>query len=235
MLRFLGAAALSLTLLLAPGQAAPAAAVRVLFIGNSLTIANDLPKTVTAMATAAGRTFAFRVVAYPDFSLEDHWGRGDAQRAIAEGGWSFVVLQQGPSALPESRVLLRDYTRRYASLASKVGAKAALFMVWPSVARDFDFDGVRDSYRTAAEDVRGVFLPAGEAWRAAWQQNSRLALYGPDGFHPTPLGSYVAAAVMFEAFFDRSPVGLPALGLRADEVRIAQDAAHAAWVASRGR
>ena len=127
-----------------------------------------------------------RTVAFNNYSLEDHWNRGDAQRAIAEGGWSIVVLQQGPSALPESRVSLVDYAKRFAIDAQRVRARVGLFMVWPSSNRMGDFDGVRLSYAAAAGAVGGLLIPAGDAWREAWRRDSRLALYGPDGFIPPP-------------------------------------------------
>jgi len=53
-------------------------------------------------------------------------------------------------------------------------------------------------------------LPAGEAWRAAWRRDSTLALYGPDAFHPSILGTYVAALVIYGGLTGRSPLGLPA-------------------------
>ena len=56
-------------------------------------------------------------VVFGGFSLEDHWNQGIAQRRIAEGGWSIVVLQQGPSSLPESQVALRS--GRAASIRSR--------------------------------------------------------------------------------------------------------------------
>ena len=215
------------------GTAAAPPPTRILFIGNSLTVANDLPKMLTTMASAAGIPLTYRVVAYPDYSLEDHWTRGDAAQAIASERWSFVVLQQGPSALPESRVLLRDYTKRFAALASRAGARTALFMVWPSMDRNLDFDSVHESYRLAAADVHGVFVPAGDAWREVWRQRPGAALYGPDGFHPTPFGSYVAAAAMFAALLDRSAVGLLAPGLTPADAAAAQRAAESLRRASR--
>lgn len=215
------------------GAAAAPPVTRILFIGNSLTVANDLPKTLATMASAADIALTYRVVAYPDYSLEDHWARGDAARAIASEHWSFVVLQQGPSALPESRVLLRDDTKRFAALASRAGARTALFMVWPSIGRNSDFDDVHESYRLAAADVRGVFVPAGDAWREVWRRQPRAALYGPDGFHPTPFGSYVAAAMMFATLFERSPAGLPAPGLTPADAAAAQRAAESLRRASR--
>jgi hypothetical protein len=198
--------------------------VRVLFIGNSLTAANDLPSMVAALAAAAGAgRLETRVIARGGYSLEDHWNDGQARRAIAGGGWSFVVLQQGPSALPESQVLLRQYTRRFNDLIVRAGARPALYMVWPSRERFGDFDGVRLSYTKAAQDVDGLLLPAGEAWRVAWRRDEHLALYGPDDFHPSPLGSYLAALVIVHRLTGRMPSS-PPLRLGSLELTTAQAA-----------
>jgi hypothetical protein len=177
---------------------------RVLFIGNSLTYANDLPAMVCALARSAGRQATCGAVAKPDYGLEEHWNDREARQAIARG-WDVVVLQQGPSALPESRRLLIDYTRRFNAEITKSGARTALYMVWPSRARSGDFPGVSQSYAAAAKDVKGQLLPAGDAWRAAWATDAKLPLYGPDGFHPSPMGSYLAALVIYEQIFAEPP------------------------------
>ena len=83
-------------------------------------------------------------------------------------------------------------------------------MVWPRASGSADFEGVRLSYSGAADEIGGLLLPAGDAWRAAWRRDSRLALYGPDGFHPSALGSYLAALVIYQQISGRSPIGLPA-------------------------
>jgi hypothetical protein len=169
---------------------------RVLFIGNSLTRANNLPGMVAAMSAAVGQPLECERVTFEGYSLEDHWNEGSAKGAVARGGWSIVVLQQGPSALPESRVLLIEYARRFDAEIRRIGARSALYMVWPTTARQFDFEGVKASYEAAATAIDGVFLPAGEAWRRAWQLDSRLTLYEPDGLHPTVSGTYLAALVI---------------------------------------
>jgi len=46
-----------------------ATVIRLLFIGNSLTAANDLPATVTAMGRAAGLRIECTASAKPNFSL----------------------------------------------------------------------------------------------------------------------------------------------------------------------
>ena len=213
-----------------PPDADVAPPLHVLFIGNSLTYFNDLPAMFTALAAAAGESRPFvRAVTAPGVSLEDQWNAGDAKKAIAVGGWDYVVLQQGPSASPEGTLLLRTYSRRFAELIRAGGARPVLYMVWPSVARRDDFDGVALSYRDAARDVRGLLCPAGEAWRAAWKRDPKLELYSPDGLHPTPAGTYLAALTFVAVLYGRSPVGLPGklagLEVPAGQARILQEAA----------
>jgi hypothetical protein len=202
----------ALALVLACGGVGPAGVEDgeggVLFVGNSLTYANELPEMVRALALASGKTLRIGMVANPDWSLEDHWN-GGAARSVIRRGWEVVVLQQGPSSLPESRVLLIDYARRFAGEIRAAGATPALYAVWPSRARLGDFDRASESYRLAAEDVDGMLFPAGEAWRAGWREDPGLPLYAADGLHPSVAGTYAAALVIYARLLDRSPVGAP--------------------------
>ena len=129
---------------------------------------------------------------------------------IARGGWSVVVLQQGPSALPESRVELVQSTVAFDRRIRVVGARTALFSVWPMSDRMTAFDSVALSYGVAASTVGGILLPATRAWQAAWRRDPSAPLYSFDGFHPSPEGSYLAAATIYAVLSGRSPLGLPA-------------------------
>jgi hypothetical protein len=209
-------------------QAAAAGTLRVLFIGNSLTRANNLPGMVEALSRHSDPVVVSRAVVFDGYSLGDHWTQGDARRAIAEGGWSYVVLQQGPSALPESQAQLREFTKRFDTEIRRAGARTALYMVWPSAARSGDFDGVAASYARAAADVNGLLLPVGEAWRAAWRRDPEAQLYGPDRFHPSALGSWLAAMVIHQQIAGKPvqlPAGFSAPGLPPDRVRLLTAAA----------
>jgi hypothetical protein len=218
-----------------PPPATPGATYRVLFIGNSLTYFNDLPGTVAGLAGSAHTSIAVGSVARPNFALIDHAaGKSDAVATIEQGDWDFVVLQQGPSALDLSRDTLVIATRRLDPHIRAAGARSALLMVWPESSRFAAFDDVRDSYRIAAEDVDGLFLPAGEAWRTAWAADPQLQLYGPDGYHPSELGTYVAALVVYEQITGRDARALPAeavvggrtLNVPEGRIRLLQQAAH---------
>ena len=219
----------------AMAQEPPNPQVRVLFIGNSLTAANDLPAMIEVMAENAGLAgrVQCRAVTRPGFGLEEHWADGEALRVLRSEPWTHVVLQQGPSSLPESRVILRSFTKRFADAARERGTRVILFGVWPARDRlDFQKD-VTDSYRLAAHDVGGEFVAVGDAWRRAWARDSKLPLYGPDQFHPSPLGSYVAALMFFERLTGRAGPEPDAATLRRlqvspDAMKILRDAAAAA-------
>lgn len=200
--------------------------LRVLFIGNSLTISHDLPGLVAALAEGGGFPRPLtRAVAVGGFSLEDHWQQGDGRRAITQDAWDYVVLQQGPSAAPASRRLLIEFAGRFAGVIRAAGATPALYMVWPSLDRRQDFAGVSQSYREAAERVRGILLPAGDAWRLSLQRHPGLRPYSEDRLHPTFAGSYLAALVIVDRLFGRMPAGLPAMTLSAADVAALQQAA----------
>lgn len=208
---------------------------RVLFVGNSLTTTNDLPGTLAAIAAAGGDTIEVATVARPNFALIDHLNGGsDAVGTIERGGWEYVVLQQGPSSLPLNRDTLVIATRLFDADVRRAGARTALFMVWPSSDRLAYFDDVRASYLLAADAVGGLFLPAGEAWRVAWASDPALPLYGDDGYHPAPLGTFLAALVMYERITGRDARDLPpraavdgrAVDVPETTVRLLQRAAH---------
>ena len=191
----------------------------ILFVGNSLTYRNNLPLIVQALFDASGGP-SYRVsdVSGPDFGLQDHWrhnsSRSDfrvrrARREIARGGWDYVVLQQGPSSLPESRQNLRDYTRRFADLIVASGARPALYSVWPQRRHAQTFPRAIESYELAAADVGALLFPVARAWLAALLRDPALELYEADGLHPTLAGSCLAAMVMHAVLTGRSPVGTP--------------------------
>lgn len=184
-------------------------ALNLLFIGNSLSSNNDLPGLLAALADSAGLgPLSVTNVSVGGYGLQDHWVRSQTRNALAAGGWDLVILQQGPSAT-EGRPSLLEYSARFAEEARGVGAEVALYMVWPSLSRFHDFDGVFSSYLAAATQVDGLFFPSGESWRVAWETQASLPLYGLDDFHPTRLGTYAAALVMFQQITGHSPVGLP--------------------------
>ena len=188
---------------------APEGSLKVLFIGNSLTYENDLPRTVADLALSAGLQPCYCYqIAYPNFALEDHYDYRQAVNALEEESWDFVVMQQGPSALASSRVDLIQWAGVFDELIDENGAQSVMYGVWPELERVTEFDRVTESYRLAAEAIGGLLAPAGEAWQFAWAADSTLPLYAADDFHPSTMGTYLAALTIFERIYNRSAVGV---------------------------
>lgn len=212
--------------------------LRVLFVGNSLTATNDLPAMVAKLARVAGRPrIEYRTLAPGGVSLEDHWNAGAAPAELASGDWDAVVLQQGPSALLESQVNLKEWATRFADAARQQGTRPALLTAWPESYRARALSDVIRSYANAATAARAKLLPAGAAWRAAWKRNPALPLYGPDGFHPSRLGTYLTAVVVLAGLTGTEPVSRPyrdrGLTITRARARLLHDAAVEALTAKR--
>ena len=216
--------------------AAALLALKILFVGNSLVYVNDLPVRVAAMGRGVGADVTVASVAYPNHGLGDHWERGDAPNEIRGGGYDVVVLQQGPTAQYESRKDLLYQSYRFAKLIRQHGGTPAVMMSWPDKSRAQDWDRVLVNHRDAAEAVKAVVLPVGAAWRTALARDPSIALYGPDGFHPSPLGSDLAALVIASALLARPPSDFPLDGIPEPTARALRDAAAEALAAfpSRG-
>ncbi|HEX5818585.1 MAG TPA: hypothetical protein VFY20_06895 [Gemmatimonadales bacterium] len=205
------------TILLLAGLAAcraesqdPPPPAQVLFIGNSLTAFNELPDLMVRVARSAGDSeIAAVMVARPNYAILDHWEDGTALDELRTKRWTHVVLQQGPSSQEEGAVWLRDGMRRFDPVVRAAGAEPVLYMVWPQRSRAADFPGVLRNYRDAAALVNGIFAPAGDAWVAAFEADPAAPLYGPDDFHPSLEGSYLAAVVLLARVRGIDPLSLP--------------------------
>jgi protocatechuate 3,4-dioxygenase beta subunit len=182
---------------------------RVLFVGNSLTEGNDLPALVQAMAKAGGVLLVYQAQTIGGASLDDQWDDGVARQLLGESRWDYLVLQQGPSSLPDSQIALRKSAAKWADLARKHGTTPALYMVWPFQGQANGFKLVSQSYRRAATSSKSLLLPAGEAWEQAIRAKRTPPLYQADKLHPTKAGTYLAALVITHGLTEIRPSAVP--------------------------
>ncbi len=208
------------------------AGARILFIGNSLTYEDALGARVAEVLAQFGDSAVqVTTVGFPDYSLEDHWNEGTAPRLLREERWDYVVMQQGPSSTPENQLYLASWVKQFAPLVRAAGAEPVLFQVWPSLRDTARFALVDQSYRAAADSVGGLYAPAGNAWHRLLVTDYALGaeLYEVDAFHPTPMGTYLAAVVIAARIRgmmpDHLPPVAPGLTLEAGTVRSLQRAA----------
>ena len=78
----------------------------VLFIGNSLTYYNNLPRLVKRAANQKKVKMYVEMVAYPNYAIIDHWNGGKVQKLISSKKFDFVIIQQGLSSRANGREML---------------------------------------------------------------------------------------------------------------------------------
>lgn len=141
------------------------------------------------------------MLAYANYSLEDHWKDGKIQKLTSKKRFDYVVVQQGPSSQEEGRTILLEYGKKFKELCDKSYSKLAFFMVWPATSNIRNFDGVIKNYRDAATSTNSILCPVGEVWQTQLIETKDFSYYGPDGFHPSLEGSKKAAEIIFESLF----------------------------------
>jgi len=173
----------------------------ILFIGNSLTYTNNLPKMVKNLARKKGIAVKLKTIAFPDYALIDHWKDGIAQKEIRENNYDFVIIQQGPSSQPEGREMLIEYGKNFSDLCKENDTKLCYFMVWPSLTYYHTFGGVINNYNEAAKLNGAILLPVGKIWKSNFDATNNFDYYASDGFHPSKKGSKIAAEIIVEYLF----------------------------------
>lgn len=178
--------------------------LRVLFIGNSYLYSNDLPRQVQILAADRGVLIEATLLAEPDYSLSDHLDRRRLD-PLLEQSWDWVVLQQGPSALPESRRELTNSVERIAQRFGRRSTRIALMSAWPAQRNAAMSTQAEASYRAAAIVIGACVLPAATAWRLTAKHPAAPGLYQADRLHPTPAGSLLAAMVVTRGLLGMDP------------------------------
>jgi hypothetical protein len=204
-----------------PGPAADSDPLRVLFVGNSYTFFNDLPRLVERLAEAAGgRPIETAQAVRGGARLEDHWESSQVRQAIESGDWDFVVLQSqsrfgmprladgaGEPIPPES---FHHHARLLDGLIREQGARTIFFLQWKR--RDApraDQRAITVGHHKIASELGALVSPVGLAWQQVRLEHPEIDLYDPDGSHPGPAGSYLAACVFYAVLLGETPVGLP--------------------------
>ena len=220
-----------------PGTPRPPEGRAVLFIGNSLTYANDLPAMFERIAGAAGTPVRVDEATGGNMAVIDHMVAGS--RAIArmdEGGWTYVVLQQGPTPAGICRDTLVLAAMRAGPHIRNGGGRPVLWLPWARRGFPASLAVAGESATLAARAVGGVVAPVGIAWDEALEQDPSLPLYGGDGYHPAPAGTLLAALTIYDRLFGEDvreiPAGalarIPAGGLTEVQAARLAEAAHAA-------
>jgi hypothetical protein len=201
-------------------QVQPRRGLRVLFIGNSYTFANELPEMLAALARSGGREMEVAMSAQGGWTLDTHSQSKETLEELEQRQWDYVVLQE-QSVLPaqpkERERSMYPAVRLLQTTIDGNGADAILFMTWGR--RDgLSNEGYEDfgamqaelesGYMRIADELDVLVAPVGIAWQRAIERDPGLGLWSADGSHPSEIGSYLSACIFYAVITRQSPEGL---------------------------
>lgn len=190
---------------------------KILWIGNSYTMYNDLPDMVRSIAHEQGTDLIPTRFLKGGEHLSGHYANPQLIEALNKGGWDYVVIQEySTSPAQSTREVIND-TYHYAHLldslakAGSPGVHVIFYMTWahkktnvhnshmrdPAYPLDENYtdfqNHLRLSYLEMTYENRAWCAPVGMAWQTLRKQHPEIELYAKDNYHPSLAGSCLAA------------------------------------------
>lgn len=192
----------------------------ILFVGNSFTYVNELPKMLQAVATYAGEDiFAESVVrggAYlHEFADPEHELGQKLNEMYHSRKWDYIVLQDqsfNPARNPEDFLTSAE---RLCHMMNN-GEKILFYGTWAyrdnteklsSTGMTYTkmLDALTASYQKAADIQNGILVPVGDAFALSTEKYPEIDLYAADDYHPSVCGTYLAMCLFYKAIFKKIP------------------------------
>jgi hypothetical protein len=209
----------------------------VLFVGNSLTYVGNLPAVFDAVVAANGRGSSSDMLVAAGATLTQRLEDGSFERAMNEGEYSIVVLQErggdflcgfGPQVCEDSRQSLGEL----ASIARQREARAILMGTYQADPRASDAIVEAESEAASNQDMRYVSIS--DRFELAREAMPELRWYAADGAHPGNDLILMQALLLYEFIYEQpsaevdviveAPIYSASAGLR-PEARSATDPA----------
>jgi hypothetical protein len=108
---------------------------------------------------------------------------------------------------PQLKPVFVDFAKKGSDAARRHGAKPVFFMSWAYADRPEMTAQLAEAYTVAGNDNDAFVIPAGLAFARSVAQRPQLNLYARDKRHPSLEGTYLAAATVYAALYQQTPVG----------------------------
>lgn len=196
---------------------------RVLFLGNSYTYVNDLPKMLTDMAKSTGDTLIYDINAPGGHSIGNHSLNTVSIGKIMLGNWDFVVLQGQSYELANTNPEISPlpYARKLDSIINKYNdcVETVYYMTWgrkygdaascPSIPYLCTYEKmdsvIHRNYMWLTDTTDAIVSPAGAVWRSIRKSYPLIDLYQSDESHPSVAGTYAAACAFYATLYRKDP------------------------------
>lgn len=197
--------------------------MRVLFVGNSYTHYNNMPKLFEQMADSKGVKLEVLMDAKSSHTFQMHSKRPELYKSIHSAKWDYVVLQGFSRELAQDSPIIDSMSIPYIKqlldsiYANNSCTNVLLFQTWgydggykdDSLGIDWNYqqmsDRVHQGYLHVAEQLNLSVVPVGKVWETVKENHAEIQLYQEDKQHPSLAGSYLAASCFYAALFKTEP------------------------------
>ena len=196
---------------------------RLLFVGNSYLYYNDsLHNHVSRIAAEIGPhergDYRYKSSTIGGARLSHHHIDSllEPGRLGIDEPFDLVVLQGGSAEVlnENNRAQFRASAIEMSEKIRATGAEVALYMTHAYVEPDRRYEPdminkIRPIYVSVGNELNALVLPVGLAFERAYEQRPEIELHKTfDGTHPSMLGTYLAACVVFQSVYGISTVGM---------------------------
>lgn len=198
---------------------------RILFIGNSYTGMNTLPKLLAKLAKSTGDTLLVESSNPGGHSWKMHSANSETLKLLSRPNWDIVVLQEWSEmlALPMGRIESESmpYLETLVSILSTTSPQAQKVFYrtwgrengdaengkyWPELLTYESMDTLlHQRYTALAQQYHAWLSPVGEVWKQIRNQHPDIQLYEEDGSHPSFAGSYLSACTFYALLLQKDP------------------------------
>ena len=189
-----------------------------LFVGNSFTFYNDMPKIAESIAKDLGYDLTCDSVTVGSHTLEqyadvtDEYGKILDDKLKSSTVYNFVILQEQST---RSYTHFDSFEKGVSDLVSKIhstqeNAEISLYETWgfeeEANAKQWTVPQMEDEICAKYEEVGKKYnLPihyVGEAFSQVYENHKEINLYADDNKHPSYEGSYLSALVHIGTMFN---------------------------------
>ncbi|MBR4443853.1 MAG: hypothetical protein IKS52_11370 [Clostridia bacterium] len=187
-----------------------AAGIRVLFVGNSHTYMNDMPRLFQDVyENTTGDQAEVSMLAFSGRHLGWHIDEFFSLRfALLYGGFDYCVLQQAAHPFPPEEESLADGARAL-ELCRAGGVTPVFYMTWAEKRFPENQRKMIDTYEKLHALGPSLLAPVGVVWQAVREAHPEIELYAGDGEHASPQGDLLVASVLCAAIAGTADVALP--------------------------
>ena len=200
--------------------------IHILFIGNSSTYYNQMPKIVGGLAEANGIPTEISSITAGNYKLTQFADETNAYHTqiveiLKKEKWDYVVLQDHRESIIQNLSESKEAVMSLKKLIDEAGAQTILYETQADLnGRSFKINDMsvfldqeqiqyllNQNYYQLSNQLNVTLSPAGMNYVKCMQVYPEINLYYTDSQHPSIAGSYLAACSLYETIFDDTAYG----------------------------